>query len=118
MSTKTREEVLARLRRQHAKARGFEKTTLIDQAVRLLGYHRKAAIRALQKPPVARMAKKAVAAPRGRPRQYEAAALLPALRAIWLAAQQPCGRRLTAAMTDWVPAYEQEHRRLESGTRE
>ena len=47
MSMQTRKEVLARLRREYAKARGFEKTTLLDQAVRLLGYHRKAAIRAL-----------------------------------------------------------------------
>lgn len=117
MSQQTREEVLARLRRQYARARGFEKTTVIDQAVRLLGYHRKAAIRALQKRPAADVTKTPVATRRGRPRQYEAAALQPALRAIWLAAQQPCSRRLAAAMADWVPAYEQEHRRLESGTR-
>ena len=122
MSTQTRKEVLARLRRQYAKARGFEKTTLLDQAVRLLGYHRKAAIRALQKPRAGTVPtpapKRVCVAHRGRPRRYEAAVLLPALRAIWRAAQQPCGRRLTAAMADWVPAYEQEHRRLENGVRE
>ena len=117
MSSTTRKEVLARLRRQYAKARGFEKTTVLDQAVRLLGYHRKAAIRALQKRPAAARSPGQAPALIGRPRQYEAVALLPALRAIWLAAQQPCGRRLAAAMADWVPAYEQEHRRLEGGTR-
>src|SRR5947209_6278987 len=117
MSTKTREEVLAQLRRQYGKAHGFAKTTLLDQAVRLLGYHRKAAIRALQPPSPASARQPGAAAVRGRPRQYEAAALQPPLRTIWLAAQQPCGRRLAAAMADWVPAYEQEHRRLESGTR-
>ena len=118
MSAKTRKEVLARLRRNYAKARrSEEKTVLLDEACRVLGYHRKAAIRALnekkEKP-------KAKAAPAvfGRPREYEASKLLPVLKTIWLCAQQPCGRRLAALMADWVPAYEAEDRRLESGVRE
>ena len=54
----------------------------------------------------------------GRPREYEPAALLASLKTIWLGARQPCGKRLCAAMADWVPAYEQWHRRLENGVRE
>jgi hypothetical protein len=56
----------------------------------LLGYHRKAAIRALRgraaQPDPGR-----VLAIGGRPREYEAAQLLPVLKEIWLTAQQPCG---------------------------
>lgn len=51
MSTETKQEVLARLRRRCATAGREHKAKLLDQAVELLGYHRKAAIRALGAPP-------------------------------------------------------------------
>jgi hypothetical protein len=38
--------------------------------------------------------------------------LQPSLKAIWLAGQQPCGKRLAAMMADWVPAYEAYHQSL------
>jgi len=47
MSTKTKVEVLTKLRRRYVSAGIEHKVKLIDQAVSLLGYHRKAAIRAL-----------------------------------------------------------------------
>jgi hypothetical protein len=48
MSQKTRKEVLGKLRRQYGPAGPEFKRQLLDQAVKLLGYHRKAAIRALR----------------------------------------------------------------------
>ena len=50
MSTETKEQVLARLRWRYATAGGEHKSKLPDQAVELLGYHPKAAIRALGEP--------------------------------------------------------------------
>lgn len=47
MSTETKVEVLARLRRRYATAGLDHKSKLLYQAVELLDYHRKAAIRAL-----------------------------------------------------------------------
>ena len=47
MSTETKEQILIRLRRRYATAGMEHKSKLLDQAVELLGYHRKAAIRAL-----------------------------------------------------------------------
>lgn len=32
--------------------------------------------------------------------------MLPVLKKIWLAGQQPCGKRLVAMMPDWLPSYE------------
>jgi hypothetical protein len=117
MSQRTRKEVLGRLQKSHRRAKTkWEKTVIVDQAVQLLGYHRKAAIRALGGGPH-RPSTKTETARGGRPRVYEAWQLVPVLKEIWLAAQQPCGRRLAAAMRDWVPAYEVHHRRLESGVR-
>jgi hypothetical protein len=114
MSQKTRKEVLSKLRRQYAKAGPDFKRQLLDQAVRLLGYHRKSAIRALraQPPPV-----RAPAVLCGRPRDYEPARLLPVLKPIWFAALQPCGSRLAALLPEWLPAYEQDHRRLDPDLR-
>ncbi len=116
MSTETKKQLLARLRRRYVTAGAEHKIKLLDQAVELLGYHRKAAIRALRAP-----VKPEVAAPAlllGRPKTYSPAALLPVLKPIWLAAFQPCGRRLHALLPEWVPAYEADHRRLDGDLRQ
>ena len=55
---------------------------------------------------------------RGRPKEYSAAQLLPPLKVIWLAALQPCGERLKACLPDWLPAYEADHRRLDTDVRQ
>ncbi len=55
MSKSTKDEVLSQLRRHYAVAGQEYTRQLLTQAVQLLGYHRKAAIRALRtkpKPPV------------------------------------------------------------------
>ncbi|HTG45078.1 MAG TPA: hypothetical protein VK633_11160 [Verrucomicrobiae bacterium] len=46
MSRKTKKEVLEKLRRCYRKAGSEYRRKLIDQAVELMGYHRKSAIRA------------------------------------------------------------------------
>ncbi|MCX8092462.1 MAG: integrase, partial [Verrucomicrobiae bacterium] len=114
MSQQTKSEVLAHLRRHYRRAGRDYKRQLIHQAVALLGYHRKAAIRALRarpKPPGA------PALIPGRPRQYHPETLLPILKPIWFAALQPCGRRLVALLPEWLPAYEADHRRLDADVR-
>ena len=114
MSEITRKEVLARMRRRYGSAGLEHKAKLIDEAVELFGYHRKAAIRALRR---AEPRAPAVQV-RGRPREYRPEQLLKPLKAIWLGALQPCGKRLVAALAEWVPAYEQDHRRLDSDVRQ
>jgi hypothetical protein len=114
MSQQTRIEVLQKLRRRYEHAGAEHKRKLLDQAQELLGYHRKAAIRALRAPAVVR-------GPRvitGRPVTYEAARLVPYLRAIWQATNYACGRRLVAMLPEWVPAYEAHERRLPGEVRE
>lgn len=114
MSAKTRQEVLAKLRRQYEKAGRSYRCQLLDQVQSLLGYHRKAAIRALRgrAAPV-----RSAGVVLGRPRTYEPARLLPVLKPIWFAAQQPCGSRLVALLPEWLPAYEADHRRLDGDLR-
>jgi len=110
MSQQTKQEVLTQLRRRYVSAGREHKHKLIHQAVALLGYHPKSAIRALRrsaKPPGV------PALILGRPREYHPATLLPILKPIWFAAFQPCGTRLVALL----PAYEADHRRLDSDVR-
>lgn len=114
MSQKTKQEVLVKLRRQYARAGLRSKRQLLDQAVALFGYHRKAALRALRaQPPPPRT----VAVLLGRPREYDPQRLLPVLKPIWFAAWQPCGSRLAALLPEWLPAYEADHRRLDPDLR-
>ena len=115
MSKETKDQVLARLRRRYVRAGLEHKHQLLDQAVELLGYHRKAAIRALRvQPPPTR----APALLLGRPKTYSPATLLPVLKPIWFTAFQPCGSRLRALLPEWLPAYEADHRRLDADVRQ
>jgi len=112
MSQRTRQEVLARQRERYARAGQEHKSKIINELVELCDYHRKSAIRALRPRP-------AIRAPYvlGRPKDYDPEQLLPPLKAIWLQALQPCGLRLKACLPDWLPAYEQDHRRLNPDVR-
>ena len=117
MSKETKEQIVARLRRRYATAGAQHKGKLLQQAVELLGYHRKAAIRALRRPePSAAVPKLNVVL--GRPKTYHPERLLPVLKPIWFSAFQPCGSRLHALLPEWVPAYEQDHRRLDADLRQ
>jgi hypothetical protein len=49
MSELTRQEVLAKKRDRYARAGKEHKARILDEVVELFGYHRKAAIRALQR---------------------------------------------------------------------
>lgn len=113
MSQITRQEVLAKKRARYARAGTAHKSKIIDELVALFGYHRKAAIRALRRRP-------SLPAPfvRGRPKEYDPEPLLAPLKAIWLAALQPCGERLHACLPAWLPADEQDHRRLDADVRQ
>src|SRR2546426_10049739 len=114
MSQPTRIEVLKKLRRRYQSAGAEHKGKLLDQAQELLGYQRKAAIRALRAPGVVR-------GPRiitGRPVMYAPGQLLRWLRPIWAATDYACGRRLVARLPEGIPAYEQHERRLPGEVRE
>ena len=114
MSQTTRNEVLKKLRRRYLSAGPEHKRKLLDQAQELLGYHRKAAIRALRAPTIQR-------APHlitGRPVTYEPEPLLPYLRPIWQATDYACGRRLVAMLPEWIPAYEEHERRVPEEVRD
>jgi len=114
MSQTTRKEILTKLRRRYASAGAPHKRKLLDQAQELLGYHRKAAIRALRAPTIERGPHLIT----GRPVTYEPERLLPYLRPIWRATDYACGRRLVAMLPEWLPAYEQHERKVPAEVRD
>jgi hypothetical protein len=114
MSKSTRIEVLEKLRWRYGTAGVEHKRKLLDQAVQLLGYHRKAAIRALRR----RVVERGPLILTGRPVKYEPSLLVPWLRPIWRATDYACGRRLVAMLPEWIPAYEQHERRLPGEVRD
>jgi hypothetical protein len=107
-------QVLEKLRRRYGNGGAEHKRKLIDQAVELFGYHRKAAIRALRR----RAVERGPLILTGRPVQYEPSVLVPWLRPIWQATDYACGRRLVAMLPEWIPAYEQHERRMPGDVRE
>ncbi len=114
MSQTTRKEVLKRLRQRYGSAGREHKGKLLDQAVELLGYHRKSAVRALG----AAAAEPVPWINAGRPVSYEPRVLLPWLRPIWQATDYACGRRLVAMLPEWIPAYEAHERRMPAEVRD
>jgi len=117
MSKETKDQVLGRLRRRYVTAGLPHKAKLLDQAVELLGYHRKAAIRALRQSQAQARVRR-ISLVLGRPRTYHPERLLPILKPIWFGAFQPCGSRLHALLPEWVPAYEADHRRIHPDLRQ
>jgi hypothetical protein len=114
MNQMTRKQVLEKLRRRYETAGAEHKRKLLDQAVQLLGYHRKAAIRALRR----RLQPRGPVILTGRPVEFDPGLLLPWLRPIWRATDYVCGQRLVAMLPEWIPAYEQHERRLPTEVRE
>ena len=100
MSPKTRQEVLMEMRRRYVRAGRRYRAQRLNELVQLFGYHRKAAVRALQPKPAA------VAAPfaRGRPREYDPDKLLPPLKAI-----AGLGRELRLSDSDLTQAVIDNH---------
>jgi hypothetical protein len=111
MSPKSRREYLAAIHERYHQFGKSVKTQILDEFCQVCGYHRKHALRLLNRPWPAAPARKSGPAPR-----YDEAVLAP-LKAIWLAADQPCSKRLVGALPIWLPAWEKRHGVLESSVR-
>jgi len=101
--------------RERYRGRGREgRSRLIDELCELCGYDRKHAIKILN----GRLPVVGGKPRRGGPRRQYGAQERSILKEIWLAAEQPCGRRLKAAIPLWLPHYESRQGVLEEPLRE
>lgn len=93
------EEIFPRYQSTHTKA---EKKQIIDELCKICNYHRKHALRLLNKPKRHRRPK---IRKRGKPSIYKQPPILAALERIWKDASMPCSKRLVAIIPLWLPHY-------------
>jgi len=101
MSLSAKREALARIHGRYQRAGRAHKTRILDEFCATCGYHRKAALRLLNRPvpsePPARSGPKII---------YPPAQMLPVLKAVWLASDQLCSKLLKAALPEWLEHHE------------
>jgi hypothetical protein len=97
MSKHLKTDLLPKLRARYERRGRAGKTRMLDELCEDYGYERKYAIKLLGD---------SVPAPSGRAHpgpEPRYALIEPVVRAIWLAAEQPCGKRLAPALQLWLP---------------
>ncbi|MBS0350462.1 MAG: hypothetical protein JSR33_04595 [Proteobacteria bacterium] len=107
MSPKEKRSYLSEIKRRYGKASRPKKAGILDEFCTVCDYHRKYAIRLLNKSSKKKPRK------RGRKSRDKTSPLLAILKTIWLATDQLCSKRLKVALPEWLPHYEQEYGRLE-----
>jgi hypothetical protein len=93
-------EYLKRMRERYERAKGHKRTELLNEMAAMTGFHRKALIRAMNRPAGAAAGQRGKK--RGRPRRY-GPRVVGALRVIWEAAGYPWSARLKALLPTWLP---------------
>ena len=113
MSLSAKREALARIHGRYQRAGRPHKTRILDEFCATCGYHRKAALRLLNRPlpsaPARRTGPKVI---------YEPAEVLPVLKVIWLASDQLCSKLLKAALPAWIESHERRTARLPEAFKE
>jgi len=102
MESKREYQQKMRWRYAHAHGRRY-KSRLIEELVAVCGYSRKHAIKLLKRRVGPRVLKKS-----GPKAIYQEEVRL-VLKRIWFASDQLCGKRLKAALPQWLPHYEKEY---------
>jgi hypothetical protein len=105
MVRRSKLEYLQAIVSRYVKAGRRYKKRILDEFCKVCGYHRKHAIRLLN-----RKSKEGQRRP-GRPPAYGEAEQK-VLERIWLAANRPCARRCQPMISGWLPFYEKEYGRV------
>lgn len=115
MSSKSRCEVLERARQRYLNRGKEGRGRLLDEICSLCGYERKYAIKVLggARPIAGARGKK-----RGGSKPKYGKEERKVIQVIWMAAEQPCGKRMKPTVKVWLPHYEKRHGKLGSKVRQ
>ena len=100
---------LEKIRAKYKKTNKREKEAILDEFCEHSGYHKKHAMRVLNKKITQRTR---VLGQRVRQTKYPIEEYLDPLKRIWLASNQVCGKRLKEAMPMWLPHYKSAYKTL------
>lgn len=101
MSLSAKREALARIHGRYQRAGRPHKTKILDAFCATCGYHRKAALRLLNRPLPTAPPKRS-----GPKILYDPLQVLPVLKPLWLASDQLCSKLLKAALPEWLAHHE------------
>ena len=99
---------LKQKRMNYKKANKQQKKHILDDFCKEHNYHRKAAIRLLNRVPHHEERSNKG----GKLAKYDANKLLTPLKRIWLATDQMCSKRLKKAIPLWLPYYQEHYQQL------
>ena len=104
MSLSAKREALARIHGRYQRAGRPHKKLILDEFCATCGYHRKAALRLLNRPRPAAPPKRS-----GPKIIYDPVEVLPVLKEVWLASDQLCSKLLKAALPEWLEHHQRHH---------
>lgn len=113
MSQKSKDEYVEKMRMRYQNRGREGKSRLLDEVVEVCGLTRKHAIKVMNQLVGSSVGRIET---RGRKSTYGGAER-EVLKAIWLAANQPCGKLLAPMIEIWLPHYERQHGRLGNALR-
>lgn len=114
MSQRSRQEVLEQARERYQRRGREGRSRILDEVCGLCGYERKYAIKVLG----GKRAMPGSVRRRGGSQPLYGEEEREVIKRIWLAAEQPCGKRLKAAVPLWLPFYEKRSGRLTRARRQ
>lgn len=101
MSLSAKREALARIHGRYQRAGRPHKTRILDEFCATCGYHRKAALRLLNRPLRTQRPQRT-----GPKVIYDPVEVFPILKAVWLASDQLCSKLLKAALPEWLEHHQ------------
>jgi hypothetical protein len=101
MSLSSKREYLAKIHGRYQRAGRPHQSRILDEFCLNCGYHRKAALRLLNRPLAGRVGKRS-----GPKVIHDPAELLPVLKAVWLASDQWCSKLLKPALPVWLEHHQ------------
>lgn len=106
MSSKAKREYLLEVYKRYRTSIKEEKKKILDEFCSVCGYHRKYALKLLNKDSIEEISRPKRRA--GRKKKYHKKAVIDFIQTLWIKTNLICSKRLKAAIPFWLPWYRKE----------